>query len=488
MKFVFFVVFLFVFLSSSTTGLIAQPVGNAAIEDAAVDNADATVNDKNKSENQNNKDNIKAGDKNDVKENENDKSQKNGKWEYRFYSIGGFSYQPISDTTHLAVAGGLFQEKNSAAEMNLEMTHHTELPHDATIVVKVDTQGKISSQYASDSYFFKKGAGDWLKLNELFFDATNRLGMSVLVGKYRRIFSPGLFQNPMDRHNPKSTLPGEPAQREGAWLAQLALDGDFKTDLLSRWRISGAYLPGFFLDKNGIPVSTRDKFIYNPRSPLGATKTTENYGPEYQGAMARLYLDFFKGDFNAVYYYTEKQHQEGISYSRYFMDRLEWHGEILFYEKPRSDLTVIEPERNFFVDALTGFRLDIGDDITLALEYLYRQENRQNYPDAAIDQRKLWLSQLSSDSGAQSSTPMRHYLVVSLMAVNLKDLFDVTLNVITNPFDQEYLFSLRTDYKVDKSSKISLAGLVKYGADNTFYGNFFPFDYQVRVEFYIALL
>lgn len=468
----FITVFMSIVLSAAD--ITAQGIPDAIIEDAPIEKTNV-INNENKKDEKNSE---------DLKSNDPEKN----KYEYRLYSIGNFSYQPITDTQHLAVANGLFQGKSASAEMNLELTRHTKLPQNANMVIKTDVQGKISSQYPADSFFFKKGAGDWLKLNELFFEGTNVQGMSFLIGKYRRIFSPGLFQNPMDRHNPKSALPGEPAQREGAWLSQLSFDGDFKTEILSRWRISAAYLPGFFLDKYGMPANNRDKFILNPRSPLGVSKETESYNTDLQGEFARLYLDIFKGDFNAIYYYTEKQNQEGISYSRYFLNRLEWHGEILFYEKPHSDIIVAEPDRKFYVDALTGFRFDIGDYTTLTLEYLYRQENLQNYPDLAIDQKKLWLSQLSSNSNNQAATPMRHYFVASLLAVNIKDIFDVALNVVTNPFDQEYLFSLRTDYKVDKSSKISLAGLYKYGSSTSFYGNYFPFDYQVRLEYYIALL
>ena len=371
--------------------------------------------------------------------------------------------------------------------MNLEMTNHSYLPHNAGMVFKTDLQARVSSLYTADSAFFAKGAGDWLKINEFFFEGSSPIGLSFLMGKYRRIFSPGIFQNPMDRHNPKSALPGEPAQREGAWLSQVALDGDFKTDFLSRWRVTFAYLPGFFQDKYGVPFQYRDKLVINPRSPLGVSKVSESYSSDYQGGFIRLYLDIFKGDFNVVYYYTEKQRQEGVSYSRYFLDRLEWHGEILFYNYPHSDFIVADSNANVYIDAMTGFRLDIGDYVTLSLEYLYRQENPRNYPDSAADQKLLWLGQLAADSNSQASTPMRNYIVVSLLAINLKDVLDLAFNVITNPFDQEYLFSFRADYKVDKSSKISLAGLYKIGDSTSFYGNFFPFDYQARLEFNIAL-
>jgi len=478
--------------AASVTVIRPQGIPDAVIEDAALDTApfeSAPV----KTAKDAAKDATKDATKNatgvaEKTTTEEEDDSKKGKTEYRLYSIGNFSYQPITDPTHLAVANGLFQEKSAAAEMNLELTLHRPVQDKAGLVFKTDLQGRVSSQYGADSYFFKKGAGDWVKVNELFFEATNSIGLSLLMGKYRRIFSPGMFQNPMDRHNPKSALPGEPAQREGAWLAQLSLDGEFHNDLLSRWRVSAAWLPGFFQDKNGLVVNTRDRLVFNPSSPLGVVKTTEAYSSDYQGGLVRLYLDIFKGDFNAVYYYTEKQPQWGFSYSRYFLDRLEGHGEVLFYQRPHSGFLLGEPGQTTYADALAGFRIDIGEYTTFTMEYLYRQENPANYPDALPDQKRLWLGQLDVSSNNQATTPMRNYLVMSLLAVNLKDVFDVAFNVITNPFDNEYLFSLRTDYKPDRSAKISLAGLYKMGGANSFYGNYFPFDYQARVEFYIALM
>ena len=464
------------FLIIMEFSLSAAPLQDADLEDVFTEDME-TGSDKNTS-----------AEKKELSSVEMEGSTKN-KLSYRLYSIGNFSYQPVGDTKHLAVVNGLFQEKSATAEMNLEVILNSDLPQKANSVIKSDIQAKVSSLYTADSYFFVKGSGDWLKINEAFYEVTTGFGMSFLLGKYRRIFSPGIFQNPMDRHNPKSSLPGEPAQREGAWLAQTSLDGDFHTSLLSRWRITAAYLPFYFNDKYGMPVTTRDKYVLNKRSPMGVVKTTESNSGEYQGGFVRLYLDVFKGDFNAVYYYLEKQHQEGVSYSKYFLDRLEWHGEILFYEKPRSDFAITPTDLGLYVDALSGFRIDIGDSSTIGIEYLYRQENPQNYPEDSLDQRKLWLGQLTPDSNGQASTPMRHYIVFSMMSMNIKDTLDIAFNVITNPFDQEYLYSLRTDYKVDKSAKISLAGLLKSGSStNTFYGNFFPFDYQIRMEFFIALL
>lgn len=205
------------------------------------------------------------------------------------------------------------------------------------------------------------------------------------------------------------------------------------------------------------------------------------------GGFARLYLDILKGDFNAIYYYTEKQNQGGLSYSRYFNNVIEWHGEVLFYQNPHSSFSIADKSAKFYTDALTGLRYDISDTTSLSLEYLYRQENPEKYPSSLIDQSRLWLGQLGTESTGHALTPMRHYIILNFMSVNIKDIFDVAFNVITNPFDNEYLFSLRTDIKVDKASKLSLAGMYKIGDSTSFYGNFLPFDYQLRIEYYIAL-
>lgn len=406
---------------------------------------------------------------------------------YRLYSIATLNYQPITDKTHPGVANGLFAEKSANAQLNFEISARPRLPGKMTFFVKTDAEANMSTLYPAASPFFEKDAGDWVRLNELFIDFSPIPFLSVLAGKYRRIFSPGLYQNPMDRHNPVSSLPGEPPQREGAWIGQLSLDANFGLENLSRFRLSVAYLPDFFQDKYGIPVNTRTVLTLNPKSPLGVSFVDETYSIDDMGGFVRLYLGLLKGDFNAIYYYTEKQNQFGFSYSRYFFNRLEWHGEVLFYEKPHSDFNVADSGVTFYTDALSGFRFDINDYFNISLEYLYRQENPRNYPGKLADQQRLWYGQLGADSNGSTLNPMRNYLILSFLGVNIKDVWDFAVNIIGNPFDNEYLFSLRVDYKTDRSAKISLAGLFKVADSTSFYGNFMPFDYQIRTEFYIAL-
>ncbi|MDH4199563.1 MAG: hypothetical protein OEV66_04200 [Spirochaetia bacterium] len=409
-------------------------------------------------------------------------------FESRLFSIGTFSYQPVNDATHIAAANGLFEEKSASALVNFELIVHPEhRDKKTTSTLKVDVEGSASSLYKSASPFYEKNAGDWIRLDELFWEISLVPSSSFLIGKYRHIFTPGLFQNPLDRLNPTSTLPGEPAQREGAWIAELSFDGEFKSELLSRYRLSFAFLPAPFQDKSGLPVNARTVPEINTMSRAGFSFVTQPYNRDYMGGFARLYLDFFKGDFNIIYYYTEKQQQGGFSYSRYFLNSLEWHGEILFYEKPHSSFVVADKNAPFYADALTGLRYDVSDTTSLTLEYLYRQENPESYPAGLVDQSRLWLGQLGTESTGHALTPMRHYIIASFMSVNIKDIFDVAFNVISNPFDNEYLLSLRTDIKLDKASKLSLAGTYKIGDSTSFYGNFLPFDYQLRAEYYIAL-
>jgi hypothetical protein len=408
--------------------------------------------------------------------------------EYRLFTIGTFSYQPISDTGHLAVVNGMFSEKTFSALLNFDLNLKPRLKGNSSMVFRTDIEAVVSTLYGEDTLLFDKNFGDYVRLDELFMEVTPFSQMSFLVGKYRHIFSPGLFQNPMDRHNPVSTLPGEPAAREGAWMSMLSFDTEMVSELLSRLRISLAFLPGFFQYTDGLPAPERDIRVIDSTSPAGFKTVTESYDSSYAGGFARLYLNLFKGDFNLMYYYTEKQHQGGFSYSRYFLNAVEWHGEILFYEKPHSQFGLPDNTVDFYTDALTGFRLDMGSDLSFVLEYLYRQDSPRNYPSNFADQQRIWLGLLGTDSNSHALTPMRNYLILTMMLTEIKDILDVSFNIVANPFDEEALFTLRTDFKVDKASKLSFAGVFKTGSGSTFYGSYLPFDYQVRVEYYIALL
>ncbi len=402
-------------------------------------------------------------------------------FKYRLYTYGNFDFLDL-DTNSLspAIRTGIISPRTGTLTLNGEFTWKPV----SAFTLKMDAQAAISTDYPSNTAYFRKGAKDYVALNEFFVELYPVDFFSFLIGKYRRVFSPGLFANPMDRHNANPSLPGQPVQREGAWLAQASLHFSPTTKFFRDVALDAALVPSFYRDDFGLPTGTNVVRRIQPNFSFAETHT--NWSVERLGGFLHGYANFFEGDLHLTAYYLETQWQFGLSYSRYIGKWLELHGEGLYYNEHHR--TGLETNGGTF-DSLVGFRVEPTQDIGVIFEYQHFGDHPEDFPTSLPD-RLGFLSGLIFPTDPKSSfiTPLRDYLTLSVYVRNLiRDTFDVTFNVIMAPKTPEALLSLRIDARVGDHAKLSLSGGIVSGPSEGFYRTVNPYNVRLGGEIHVGI-
>ncbi|MDH5721572.1 MAG: hypothetical protein OEZ13_13275 [Spirochaetia bacterium] len=405
---------------------------------------------------------------------------------YRLFTISYIDYNHLKSDlgSETSILGQFFEKRGARQEANGEFLF--KIP--GKFSFKTDVLAQYSTSFSESTPLFKSGYHDYVRLNEFFIEALVAENLSFLAGKYRRIYTPGLFQNPLDLHNPVSALPGQPAKREGAYLAQINYFSDFKNSAFSSGEFTAAYLPMFYQNKYGIVSEKKDSF-FTEETQAGVfrlSKERVKYSIKDSGAFLRLYLNLYKGDFNLIYYYLNRQNQGGISYATYLKKYLELHGETIFYEKSRYQFTAEQPKKNIFFDALIGSRIEYSDYTGFIIEYIWRDERPRSIPQNMNEKLTLFSALLNESRAADFLTPLRDYLVLSFYIREIKDLYSLTLNAIYGLRDNETFSSLRFDIKSGDTAMLSLTAAAALGDSGSFYGGMIPFDYKLSCEALIS--
>lgn len=402
-------------------------------------------------------------------------------FKYRLYTYGNFDYLDLdTNSTSPAIRTGLISSRTASLSLNGEFTWKPAL----FFTMKMDAQAAFSTDFPSNTAIFKKGAKDFVALNEFFVELYPVDFFSFLVGKYRRVFSPGLFANPMDRHNVNPSLPGAPVQREGAWLAQASLHLAPPTKFFRDVALDVAFLPSLYRDDFGLPTTTN---LIRKISPTFAySETNTNWSPERLGGFLHGYANLFEGDFHLTAYYLETQWQFGGSYARYLGKWLEVHAEGLYYNENHRD--GVATNGGFF-DALVGVRVEPTQDIGLVVEYQHLADHPEDFPTTTPD-RVAFLSSLifPTDPKLSLITPLRDYLTFSVYARNLiDDHFDITCNTVLALKYPEALVNLRLDARVGDNARLSLTGAMALGPSDSFYKFVNPYNFRVGGEIYVGI-
>lgn len=397
---------------------------------------------------------------------------------WRLYTITTIGYAPLNNPSPVLTQAGIFRERTAVQELNGELTW---TPSNK-FLIKTDAQAQYSTSYETDTPLADKGAQDWLKINEAFFEIRPTSNFSFLAGKYRRVFSPGIFQNPMDRHNPTVSLPGQPAQREGAYTAQanfrVGPDRGSVSDIL----ITAAWLPAPLLDKYGLPNSSIDVIRVNELK-YQLVRDHLSYDSEMQGGFIRLYGNLFQSDVNIVSYYLEQQIQVGASLSRYIYNWLELHGETLLYEKKHYPMLSSGSKKGSLLnDSLVGARLEYDNDVGIILEWIHREDQPQFVPVSPVERLAMLAGLLNPYAMRNLTTPMKDYSASSFYIRNISDKYGLTLNFIYGIQRPEGSISLRGDADIGTHGRISLIGSYIAGASDTFSSVIIPNEYRLATE------
>ena len=403
---------------------------------------------------------------------------------YRLFTISYINYNHLKED----IAGNsglnqLFEKRNAVQEANAEFLY--KIP--GRFVFKTDILAQYSTSFSESTPLFETGYHDYVRINEFFIElfATNKL--SFLAGKYRRIYTPGLFQNPLDLYNPVSALPGQQAKREGAYIAHINYFSDFELSYLSSIEITAAYLPMFYQNKYGI-ISEKKDFFATEQMPDGASRLTKekiSWNPRDSGGYTRFYMNLLKGDFNIIYYYLNQQSQPGISYAKYLNNYIELHAETILYEKQRHQFQP-DAKKTFYADMLLGSRIEYSDYAGFTAEYIRRDEKPESLPKEAPQKMSLISALLNESRTADFLTPLRDYLVFSLYSREINDLYSITLNTIYGIYHKEVFSSLRFDIKSGDTAMFSVTAGAAAGSSESFYGGMIPFDYKLTCELLIS--
>jgi len=403
---------------------------------------------------------------------------------WRLFTISRFNYSPFKDNAFLQSAVAGFEERSGSIEGSIELTYNNM----KNLAGRVDLQLLYSTLYRVDNPVFEKGYGDTVALNEAFIEYSSVGGFSMLLGRSRQVFTPGVFESPLDRHNRSSANPGDPVERGGVWNLELAKHLFTGKGWLSSMRLSIVYLPDFPVNKYGIPVKSYDPVVqtFLPAQPL--ERGSVDWGPEDMDGFIRLYANFFHGDLNLLWYYLGEQHQVGGSYSRYLVEFLELHGELIGYQSIHQELSPLAPllkDSNIYFDYLLGVKLDFSQNSGLSLEYLHQDDRPETVPTGLFGVAYFAaLLNLERDGGLR--TPLSDYLLGALRFTQWKDRYDFFCNFLYGPADGDWFVALRLSASVNDNLRVSLTGMLPGGDSATHYGGLIPYSYILGGEVYGA--
>ncbi|MDH5718775.1 MAG: hypothetical protein OEZ22_14205 [Spirochaetia bacterium] len=411
-------------------------------------------------------------------------SVKNYRYRLFFVSFINYNHLKIEPEKENQGQGMLsfFEERSAVCELNSELLY--KIP--GIFTFKGDIQGQYSTSFSKSTLLFEKGYQDYVRINELFFEIFFYDNISFLTGKYRRIYTPGIFQNPLDLHNPISSMPGQQAKRDGAYIAQLNVNYNLNYKYIESGEIILGFLPMFYQNKFGIFSENKDYFFLEktPNEKYQLSKREKEWKTDEMGIFSRFYFDIIKGDLNLIYYYLNQQSQYGFSYAKYLLNFFELHIETIFYKNPRYNF--VTNNKNLYFDTLIGSRIEYDDFSGVTAEYIYNGEKPNKLPQSMPDRLKIFSSLLNESRSNDFLTPLQDYLVFSAYMREIKDVYAVTFNVLYGIYHKEAFYSLRFDAKSGNTAVFSITGGITTGGENSFYGGIIPFDYKISSELLVS--
>jgi len=400
----------------------------------------------------------------------------------RIFTISTFNYSPLKSGVNQGSQLSFMEEKSATTELSLELTFNN-LKY---LAGRLDVQALYSTLYSTGGPIFEKDYNDKVGLNEAFLDIYSAHGFSVLAGKYRRIFSPGIFENPMDRHNSMSAQPGDPLVRSGVWVFTVSQTVMFAYDFFSQLTVQAAVLPDFAENKFGIPVKNYEPVLVkkkqSPQPLFVFERGSKSWTKDDMDYFVRLYFNIFKGDLNFIYYYLNQDFQPGVSYSRYLGNYIEFHGEVIHYKKPDKAFSDLAVSKSDYFDYLLGSRFDISNEFGFVAEYLHQDDRPDKIVEPGMKRQLYLLGILNTLSDGGIKTPLKDYGMLSMHYLQLDDRYDFFINGIYGFAHKEAIFSIRASDNVNDNLKLSMMASLPYGDDQSHYGAFFPYEYTLAVE------
>jgi hypothetical protein len=329
--------------------------------------------------------------------------------------------------------------------------------------------------------------------------------LNVTAGKKRVVWGSGQAFNPTDVINPARDPTDPNFQRAGAWLAQL--NAPFES-----FTVSALVAPKALQSAAGIPYTF---FMYpgyptqeHVRNPTVFPDNRDNQ-PHYAVA-ARLYALIKQTDLNAWVVYANRfnDNRENVprlaaSFSRYFFEDYEFHGELLAqlgsnraYATPdcvtSSEAAVacaqsgrpLQTERysnsmEFMPRMLLGTRTMLKDESILSAEYLYQadgftpgefQDNLRLQKRAGTFLRQGGTVPSGTASGASSGSELplrfsfdpqrRHYLLLSYLKTRILDDWTVQGTCILGMEDLSSTLNAGVTWNAQEWLNLALYGFV----------------------------
>ncbi len=407
-------------------------------------------------------------------------SNEPGNVKTRFFTYSTFTHSPFRSGVFVPPAFNFFEEKSALFELSGEVTYNNL----KNLAGRFDLQTSYSTMYSQET-IYPKNYADRIFLNEIFFEYYASSGFSFLAGKYRMVFAPGVFENPLDRHNSSQASPGEPLERNGVWTAQISQNIRLASGLVSSLLFSAAYLPRLPENRYGFWQPNYELFALsdNPFIPL-PERTEKEWQPDDMGGFVRMYANFMRGDLNVIGYYLDRRRQGGVSYGRYLHEALELHGEFAVYESVTGENRHLVKSKELYTDYLAGARIDFSAETGMVLEYLHRDDRPEKKPDTVsnLQYYRIAILNLEDDRGMQ--LPLSDYALGSIHSLDLADRFDLYFNATYGIAHDEWMLALRGSASVSDYLRLSLFGSLPVGPDDSHYGSVIPFEYSAGVEVY----
>jgi hypothetical protein len=287
----------------------------------------------------------------------------------------------------------------------------------------------------------------------------------------------------MDLYTPVSYLPGQPLQREGAYLLQLTWTPPLAEAWISDPAITAAFLPCPFIDAYGLPVK---QIEVSRIAGFGTTVTaSESWSAKRLGGFIRGYANLAGGDANAMLYYYKTHWQLGGSYSRYVVSPwLEAHAEALHYRLARDRA---QSDPSSYWDAVTGIRIEPWSMSGLILEWLHADERPTKLPSSLPGMMQLFNGFLAPETHLTAAMPFRDYLVLTVFGQPWKDRLTMRGNAIIHPEGNDALWTLRGDLALGDHTQLSLTGMLVSAASGGYYAAVLPFPWRLTVELWMYL-
>lgn len=338
-----------------------------------------------------------------------------------------------------------------------------------------------------------------VSLSELYWSHDVRPELSLLVGKKRVVWGPGMAFNPTDLLNPPKDPTDPSFQRAGAWMARLEVP-------LETMAFTVLFAPQVTWQENGLPA----RFLYDPSwDPTGDGQ------PHYLVA-ARAYALIADADVNGMLFFSHRYHdfldhsfKVGGSVSRIFANALEVHAEALVHagssrsypnhaclaDLPSALGCLLRAEplmerRELGGDSLTthallGARYQLDDDTLLSAEYLFQSDGytRRDFqslvnalalvraaPGLGLDPTLVQSAVLGGPGQAAEGSPQkftfeplgRHQLFLSFSRSRIRDDFSVGAVLLGSLQDLSGLFSPNISWQATEWLTITASGQLPF--------------------------